>query len=339
MQRIRIVAREQIVVEEAAAPTLAAGDALVQVEVVGICGSDLHAYHDRHPFIHLPVLPGHEFAGTVTAVGSKSDAHWMGKRVTTVPSLVCGVCYNCRHGRYNICNELKVIGCQADGAMAELVRVPVEMLVELPAEMGMETGALVEPLAVAVNAVHRGGNVAGCRVMVFGAGPIGLFVTQVARAYGARELIVVDPQESRRAIASRLGADQVVDPGDGDVVAWAHTRYGVDGIDLSYECAGVAATVNTAIRVNRKGTRVVIAGVFAADVNVSMGLVQDREIELAGTLMYRKEHFDEAIWLLASGRVAGAPLVTHRFALAEAPLAFSLPEQKGSGALKMLLRP
>jgi L-iditol 2-dehydrogenase len=175
-------------------------------------------------------------------------------------------------------------------------------------------------------------------VVVFGAGTIGLCVLQVLRAYGAREIIVVDPLSNRRELALKLGADIVLDPADCDIVSWMLQKFGPDGIDLSFECVGVAATVNTAIRINRKGTRVVVVGVFGANASVSMGLVQDREIELVGTLMYRKEQFSEALWLLESGRVDGLSLVTHRFPLIEAAVAFALLTEKNSGAIKALLK-
>lgn len=337
MQRVRLAAPHVVTIEEVDPPAPASGEALVQVDVVGICGSDLHAYHGRHPFVSLPVVPGHEFAGTVVAVGDGVDHGWAGRRVTAVPSLICGKCYNCRHGRYNVCNELRVLGCQADGAMAEFVRVPASMLVELPDIISFETGALIEPLAVAAGALHRAQMVAGRRAVVFGAGTIGLFVTQVAKAHGAREVIVVEPQAHRRDLALELGADVAIDPTHDDVVAWAHHIYGPDGIDLSFECVGIAATVNTAIRVNRKGTRVVVVGVFEEDASIAIGLVQDREIELVGTLMYRREHFEEAIWLLQSGKVQAAPLVTQRFRLAQAAQAFAQLTQEGSKAIKAIL--
>jgi L-iditol 2-dehydrogenase len=338
MERVLLVAPHVVVIDEACPPQPELGEVLVQVDVVGICGSDIHAYHGRHPFISLPVIPGHEFAGTVVATGDGVDRDWIGRRVTAVPSLICGKCYNCRHGRYNICNELRVLGCQADGAMAELVRVPAAMLVELPDDMSFETGALVEPLAVAVGALHRAETVAGRRAVVFGAGTIGLLVTQVAKAHGAREVVVIEPQANRRNLALNLGADIAVDPTREDVVAWAHGKYGLDGIDLSFECVGVAATVNTAIRINRKGTRVIVVGVFEEDASIAMGLVQDREIELVGTLMYRKEHFDEAIWLLQSGKVQADPLITQRFPLTEAARAFAELTQDGSTAVKATLQ-
>lgn len=338
MKRIRLTAPYQMTWEEAPTPEITPDEALVRVEVVGICGSDTHAYRGRHPFITLPVVPGHEFTGTVVETGDEKWQGWVGKRVTAVPSLVCGQCFNCQHGRYNICNELRVIGCQADGAMAEFVKVPVEMLVELPTAMSFETGALVEPLAVAVGAVQKAGSVAGSRLVVFGAGPIGLFVLQVAKAYGPREVIVVEPQADRRQLALQLGADVALDPA-ADIVAHLQDRYGPDGIDLSFECVGVASTVNTAIRINRKGTRVIVVGVFETDVNISLGLLQDREIELIGTLMYRQPHFKEAMRLLQSGKVQGAALITHRFELSEAAEAFALLERSDSGALKVLLHP
>jgi L-iditol 2-dehydrogenase len=158
------------------------------------------------------------------------------------------------------------------------------------------------------------------------------------KAFGAKETIVVDLKEDRRSKALQLGADRVVDPGSCDVTAWIHQEYGPDGIDVSFDCVGVAATVNTAIRINRKGTRVVVVGVFEQDATISMGLVQDREIELVGTLMYRKVHFTEAIELLSTS-IDGKQMITHHLPMAKINEAFNILVDSKSNAVKVLLTP
>jgi len=327
-----------LVEEEVPAPEPKAGEALVAVKCVGVCGSDIHAYYGEHPYISCPIVPGHEFVGIVTKVGEGVDEGWLGRRVTALPSLVCGKCYNCRSGRFNICQELKVIGCQSDGAFAEFVPVPADKLFALPDEMSWEEAALIEPLAVAVHAVRIAGDIVNQRVVVYGGGPIGLLVMQVVKAYGAKEVILSEPNSFRRSLAQKLGADYVIDPGTVQPSRWLLDKFGPEGIDLSFECVGVEATIQEAILSNRKGTTIVVAGVFPKPVMVDMGLVQDRELKLLGTLMYIKEDFTEAIELLSSGRVKGLPLVTHRVAFADTPKAFEIIAKEKGSCVKLLIK-
>ncbi|MGE5554387.1 MAG: zinc-dependent alcohol dehydrogenase [Betaproteobacteria bacterium] len=337
MTRANLISPEQIVLERATIPSPGPGQALLKVAVAGICGSDIHAYFGKHPFISCPVVPGHEFAGTVVAVGPGVRPDLVGQRVTALPSLVCGECFNCRTGRFNICRSLRVIGCQADGAMAEYVAVPADKVLPLPEEMSFAEAALVEPLAVGVHAVRRAGSVAGQRVVVTGAGTIGLLVMQVAKAYGAAEVTVSDLVDFRLRLAEELGADQTVDVRQRSLVNWAQQRYGSDGVDVSFECVGVESTVNDAILIARKGSKVVIVGVFEEDVKVKMGLVQDKEIELIGTLMYTREDYAEALRLLRRGAVRALPLVTHRFPLSQVAEAFRTIKEEKDKAVKVLL--
>ncbi|NLY52005.1 MAG: alcohol dehydrogenase catalytic domain-containing protein [Firmicutes bacterium] len=338
MRRFNLVEPQRLVEEEVPAPEPTAGEALIAVKCVGVCGSDIHAYYGQHPYISCPIVPGHEFVGMVTKVGEGVDESWLGKRVTALPSLVCGKCYNCRNDRFNICQELRVIGCQSDGAFAEFVRVPADKLFALPDDMSWEEAALIEPLAVAVHAVRIAGDIVNQRVVVYGGGTIGLMVMQVVKAYGAKEVILSEPDAYRRSLAQKLGADYVIDPKGVQPSQWLMDKFGPEGIDLSFECVGIEATIQEAILSNRKGTTIVVAGVFPKPVMVDMGLVQDRELRLLGTLMYIKEDFTEAIELLSSGKVQGLPLVTHRVDFAETPRAFEIIEKEKGNCVKLLIK-
>ncbi|HHV93127.1 MAG TPA: alcohol dehydrogenase catalytic domain-containing protein [Firmicutes bacterium] len=338
MRRFNLVEPRLLVEEDVSAPEPQAGQALIAVKCVGICGSDIHAYYGEHPYISCPIVPGHEFAGIVTKVGEGVDEGWLGRRVTVLPSLVCGKCYNCRNDRFNICQELKVIGCQSDGAFAEFVPVPADKLFALPEDMSWEEAALIEPLAVAVHAVRVAGDIVDQRVVVYGGGPIGLLVMQVVKAYGAKEVILSEPNSFRRSLAQQLGADYVIDPASVRPSQWLREKFGPDGIDLAFECVGIEDTIKEAILSNRKGTTIVVVGVFPKPVMVDMGLVQDRELRLLGTLMYIKEDFAEAMELLSSGRVQGLPLVTHRVSFAETPKAFEIIERERGNCVKLLIK-
>lgn len=336
MKQVELYAPLDVRLREAPRPTPGPDEVLIAVARVGICGSDLHAYHGRHPFIQLPVVPGHEFAGTIVEIGANVRDLTPGQRVTVEPSLVCGVCTNCTHGRYNICEHLRVIGCQTDGALAEYLAVPAAKALPLPDSLSWDQAALVEPLAVAVHAVRMARLQPGANVLILGAGTIGLMVLQAAKALGAGRVVITDLIERRLALALRLGAVRAVNPHQADLAHVLEETFGPPRADIIFECVGVAATAREAVRVARKGTRIVLAGVFEEEVPLNLGLVQDRELELVGTLMYAGDDFPTAIRLVERGQVKVEPLITHRFPLDRAAEAFAAADDR-ERALKVLV--
>jgi L-iditol 2-dehydrogenase len=336
MRQVELHAPEDVRLIQVPRPDPGPDELLVAVARVGICGSDLHAYHGRHPFIQLPVVPGHEFAGTVVAVGMDVGGFAPGQRVTVEPSLVCGRCYNCLHGRYNICENLEVIGCQTTGAMADYVVVPASKTVLLPDGMTWDQAAMAEPLAVGIHAVRKAQMAPGANLLILGAGTIGLMTLQAARALGAGRVLVTDLLQDRLDLALALGADEAVNPSTTDLVAALEGAFGPWLADVIIECVGIAATARDAVRVARKGTRVVLAGVFEEEVTLNLGLVQDRELELVGTLMYVDEDFPTALALLRDGQVRAEPLISHRFPLGQAAQAFATADSREK-ALKVLI--
>lgn len=336
MKQAELYAPEQIRLITASRPEPEPDEILIAVARVGVCGSDLHAYHGRHPYIQLPVVPGHEFAGTIVEVGADVHDFSPGLRVTVEPSLACGVCYNCTHGRYNICESLKVIGCQTSGAMAHYVSVPAGKAIRLPDDMSWDQAVFVEPLAVAVHAVRVAQLQPRSKVFIFGAGTIGLMTMQAAKAFGAEEIMVSDPIRERRELALALGATHTVDPGSADLDRTIEEAFGPHRADVVIECVGVAATVRDAIRIARKGTRIVVAGVFEEEIPVNLGLVQDRELELVGTLMYHHDDFPSALRLIHTGQVRIDPFITHRYPLEQTARAFATADSR-QGALKVLI--
>jgi L-iditol 2-dehydrogenase len=336
MKQAELYAPLDVRLREAPRPAPGADEVLIAVARVGICGSDLHAYHGRHPFIQLPVVPGHEFAGTVAEVGPDVRGFVPGQRVTVEPSLVCGTCINCRQGRYNICERLQVIGCQTSGALAEYLAVPAAKVLLLPDSLTWDQGALLEPLAVAVHAVRVARFQPGADVLILGGGTIGLMVLQAAKAFGAGQVMISDLIQRRLDLALQLGAERAVSPTQTDLAQVLEETFGPPRADVIFECVGVAATAREAVRAARKGTRIVLAGVFEEEVPLSLGLVQDRELELVGTLMYAGDDFATAIRLVGSGQVEVEPLITHRFPLSRAAEAFAAADDR-ERALKVLV--
>jgi L-iditol 2-dehydrogenase len=320
MKHANLVQPQHMLIEEVPVPQPGQGEARIAVEVCGVCGSDIHAYVGKHPFISCPIVPGHEFSGVVEALGEAPDGLRLGMRVIVEPGLTCGECEPCRSGRYNICERLRVIGCQATGAQAEFITVPAAKVIPIPDAMTFEQGALVEPTAVAVHALRRARIGEARRLLIGGAGTIGLQVLQVARALGVPEIIITDVIETRLDLSRRLGAAYAVNPREHSLADFFREKYGTErAVDLAMECVGAAATMKQCITSVKKGGQVVVVGVFGEEVPVPMGLVQDREIELLGTLMYVRADFEEARDLIAGGKVKTEPLITRRAALEELP--------------------
>jgi L-iditol 2-dehydrogenase len=336
MKQVELHAPLDVRVIESPKPNPKPDEILVAVARVGICGSDLHAYHGRHPFMELPIVPGHEFAGTVVETGANVHGFAPGQRVTLEPSLVCGECYNCTHGRYNICEKLQVVGCQTSGAMSEYLAVPASKTMELPESVTWDQAVMVEPLAVGVHAVRVARVQAGTNVLILGAGTIGLMVLQAAKALGAGQVMITDLIQARLDLATRLGADYAVNPSTTDLAQALEAAFGPQRADVILECVGIAATARDAVRVARKGTRIVLVGVFEEEVLVNLGLVQDRELELVGTLMYVEDDFPTALELVRAGQVEVEPLITHRFPLDQAAEGFAVADGRGT-ALKVIL--
>jgi L-iditol 2-dehydrogenase len=330
MLRYRLVAPGKIIAEEVPKPVPSEDETLVKVKACGICGTDIHAYHGMHPFIRAPIVLGHEFSG----VDIES-----GRRVVVEPSVTCSRCYNCKNGRYNICNELKVLGCQLDGAFAEYVAVKKEKVLEIPDTLSFEEAALIEPTAVAVHGVRMAEDVKGNRVFVFGAGPIGLLTLQVLIANGAKEVIVADISKHKLELAKKLGAKYVINPSNEDPTVFVHSKFGIDGVDKVFECVGGSQnlTINKSIQLIRKGAKIVLLGVFSGETPIKMGLVQDRELNLIGSLMYTREEFLEAIRLIHNGKVNVKKLISKVVAIEKITEAFKLIQKEKDKVIKVVL--
>ena len=337
MKQAMLVEPQKVIFRDVDKPRPGPGQVLVQVRRIGVCGSDIHAYYGKHPYISCPIVQGHEFAGRITEVGPDVRALRAGDDVTVMPQLVCGQCYPCRHGDYHICNSLKVIGCQADGAAQEFLAVDQDLVVKLPAGMDYDSGAMVEPVAVGAHAVGRLGSVEGKKVLVLGAGPIGNLTAQAVRGLGAAAVAISDLSDFRLEVARACGIPHAVNPAKRDLASSVREAFGPDGADAILECVGVEETVGQAISLARKGTDIVIVGVFGEKPRVDIGLVQDKELRLIGTLMYKAEDYRTAIDLVQSGRVNLKPLMTRHFPFEKYPDAYHYIEKNRDRTMKVLI--
>lgn len=316
MLRANLIDRQNIVFEDVPEPTPGPGEVRLAVETCGVCGSDIHAYYGEHPYIGFPIQPGHEFTGIIDMIGPDVTGWELGQRVTAEPSLVCGECENCRQGKYHICYNLQVIGCQSDGAMALYLNVPARKLIALPEGMTFEEGSFIEPLAVGVHAVRKVPTDANTRMVILGAGTIGMMTLLAARGLGVTEITMTDLVEDKLAMAQELGAKYVVNPSKASLADFARATYGSEmAYDVAVECVGTQGTVRDALPALKKGGKMVLAGVFPHEVPVNLGMVQDRELELIGTLMYQMNEFEIARDLIAAGKAPVSQLVSARYPL------------------------
>lgn len=318
-------------------PAPAPGQIVMATKRIGVCGSDIHVFHGKHPYTSYPVVQGHEISGVVTAVGDGVAGIKEGDHITFMPQVVCGECYPCRHGMYHVCESLKVMGFQTGGAAQEYFTLPAENVLILPDSISLDEGAFVEPISVGVHAVRRGGDVAGKKVLVLGAGTIGNLVAQVAKALGAEAVMITDVSDYKLEKAKACGIDYTVNTARDDLNQTILDTFGPDRADLILECVGVQDTVTQAVAVARKGTTIVIVGVFGDRPLVDLGLVQDRELSLVGTLMYQKPDYETAIELVEQGKMALKDLVTHRFAFDDYLAAYHAIENSGGKYMKVMI--
>lgn len=336
MKQVVMTAPGCIEIREVPPPAADVGQVLVRVRRIGVCGSDVHVFNGRHPYTRYPVIQGHEFSGVVDAVGPGVDGISPGIKVTATPQVACGRCPPCRRGDYHICNELKVQGFQAPGCAQELFVTDATKLVSLPDSMSFEQGALVEPTAVAIHAVSRIGDLAQKNVAVMGAGPIGNLVAQVTRSRGANTLIS-DLSDYRLQVARDCRLVETTNANTENLQQAATRVFGPDGFSVAFECAGVEPTVSAAIEAIQKGGTIVIVGVFATKPQVDLGLVQDHELNIQGTLMYQRRDYERAVEMIASGQIITGPLLSKHFALEDYAQAYAYINDQRDHCLKVFI--
>jgi L-iditol 2-dehydrogenase len=308
-------------------------DVLVAVDAVGVCGSDMHYFasgRNGQNQLRQPTVLGHEASGVVTAVGEDVPLP-VGTRVAVEPAVGCGRCQTCRAGRYNLCPTGTCFGSPpTHGTISEYLVAPSRAIHPLPATIGTEIGSLIEPLAVAVWAVQRADVRVGHRVLVTGAGPIGILVAQVVRAAGASEVVVTDVNDDRLARAAELGATATVNT--------ATKELGQAGMDRLLECSAHPAALRHGIKALGPATRATVVGQAPPSVDgIPLAFLQRFEIDLVTAFRYAHA-FPAAIALAASGRVDLAGILTGRFPLAATADALRAPADDPRH-LKVVVRP
>lgn len=318
-------------------PEIDDNQVLVKIMKIGICGSDIHVYHGEHPFTSYPVTQGHEVSGEVVKTGKNVTEFKPGQKVTIQPQVVCGQCYPCTHGKYNLCEELKVMGFQTRGVASHYFAVDKEKVTLLPEDMSFDEGAMIEPLAVAVHAAKKFTELKGAKVAVLGAGPIGILVAQAVKGLGAASVMVTDISDVRLEKARECGADYTVNTKNESFKDALINSFGPDKADVIYDCAGNDITMGQAIQYARKGSTIILVAVFAKMANVDLAVLNDHELDLNTTMMYRNEDYIEAIRLVAEKKVTLTPLISKHFAFKDYLDAYRYIEENKETAMKIII--
>jgi 2-desacetyl-2-hydroxyethyl bacteriochlorophyllide A dehydrogenase len=329
----------RIVLADATAPSpLQAGEALVRVHRIGVCGTDLHAFNGRQPFFSYPRILGHELGVEVIATAPDVKSVAIGDRCAVEPYLNCGRCIACRREKPNCCTDLKVLGVHVDGGMREQFVVPAAKL-HRSALLSYDQLALVETLGIGAHAVQRAALENGETVAVLGAGPIGLAVIQFARAAGSR-VIIIDVNAGRLAFCrERLGiaASDTIDPRTADVVARLQELTNGELPTAVFDATGNPTSMAAAFNYPAHGGRLVFVGLFPGDVTFNDPNFHRRELTLLASRNSRPADFRHIIELVESGQVDTTPWITHRAVLDAVPDQFAGWTQPEAGVLKAMI--
>lgn len=326
-----------IIYQEVDIPEVKPDQIKVKMKRIGICGSDIHVNHGKHPYTSYPVVQGHEVSAEVVETGKDVTTCKVGDKVTIQPQVVCGKCYPCTHGMYNDCEVLKVMGFQTTGMASDYFVVDANKALVLPEEMSWDHGAMIEPLAVAVHAVLRyAADMTGKKAVVLGGGPIGNLVAQTAKALGAEVVLLSELSAYRLDTAKKCGI-ATVNPSEKDLLEAIIEACGEDRADVIFECIGINPTMKQAIAYARKGSHIVVVGVFADLTTVDMAAVQDHELTLLGSAMYREEDYIKAIELVAAGKIEFETLITHRFGFREFKKGYDTIDLEKDKAMKVMI--
>ncbi|MBA7567525.1 L-galactonate-5-dehydrogenase [subsurface metagenome] len=317
-------------------PVSGDGETLIKVESVGICGTDMAIFSGKHPRAKAPLIMGHEVGGIVERInGEQPDDFAVGSRVTFYPLISCGDCATCRSGKKYVCENLKLIGIDSDGGMAEYVSVPTESVIPVPGHWDKQWAALTEPVAVAVHALRRSSVKPGDSVLVLGAGIIGILCGQMAMAAGATKVVIADFIPYRLDIATESGM-VAVNLNEDDLFKRADDFTGGTGFDVTMECSGSAGAQQYTTAVTRVQGEILVVGMPKEPPPVDLRILAFKELTMTGTRVYEKIDFSRAVDLVEQAKINVANLVSHEFSIEKIKEAFDCMAN-AEKSLKILL--
>ncbi len=342
MKALQITASGQADLTELENPTIGPEDVLIRSYAVGICGSDVELYRGTRPagFYRYPIVPGHEWAGEIAAVGERVRTLSPGEKVVSEGFLFCGTCRNCRTGLTNLCEAgYDEVGFTRTGGLAEYVAVPARQVHTLPHSCSLEEAALLEPTAVVAHAFLRAQPHAGDTVAVVGDGNIGLLAVQVARLFSPANIVLAGSRDERLEMARQLGATHTINARQNDPEPLIRSLTGGQGADLVFEGGTRPEGVETALRLARRGGTVVLEGIAGSGVHLSLesDVFVLKHLTTLGIFGANSAAWTYAVQLFSSSLLNLDSLITHRFALTDYKVALDTIIGRQSKTLKVLL--
>lgn len=316
-------------------PQPSAGEVRLDVTAVGICGSDIHLFRGDHPYRVFPLIYGHEVAAIVSEIGLDVAGLRIGDPVVVEPLLTCGACYPCRIGRHNCCVNLQVIGVHRDGGLAQSVVVPASRVYAVPHDLDPAIAALCEPFSIGMQAIGRGAITADDRVVILGAGPIGLTVLVIAKAQGA-QVAIVDLRDSRLDLARRLGADQWINGSTTDVRRAVLEFTAGEGASVVVEATGSVRAMESTVDLVAFAGRIVLVGVTTQSVTFPGLEFTRKELTLLGS-RNNASRFGDAVRFVLDQPTTVAMLITQRFPFDQVVRAFELADSQPDQVCKIVI--
>ena len=321
-------------------PAISDDEVLIEVAATGVCGTDIHFYRGEWE-VTFPLVLGHEFSGTIAALGGNVEGFEIGDRVVAEPNMVCGSCHFCRMPDRNFfCERLTAVGVDVDGTFAEYVKTRKENVYRFPENLSFEEAALIEPLACCIRGLDNAVVKLGDDVAIVGAGPIGLLLLQLAKMAGASRVIQTDLEEERLDLAEKLGADYTVNIWERDPVQTIRDLTGGYGVDVAIEAVGRPEAITQAMGATRRGGRLNIFGVSPQHAVWNVKPFDLYSKELTITTSHRSPFtFQRAVKIASSGKLNLAPLISHEFPLDEISRVFEILDKKLEKVVKVIIRP
>lgn len=315
---------------------LADNEILLQIRTIGICGGDIHVMHGQHPFVTYPVVQGHEYGAEVLAVGKRVTKVKPGDKATARPQLVCGECPPCRKGRWNVCQNLRVQGFQAPGAAQSHFIVPEERVIKVNNTMTFDDMAMIEPCAVAAHATSKV-DLVGKNIVVTGGGTIGNLVAQFAQVRGAKKILITDISDLRLKKAGECGLKYVANTAKEDFREAIRRVFGDQMFQVAFEVSGAQPCITDLVANIEKGNDIVLVGVFPTPPRVDLAVVDEHEITITGSMMYKHEDFEWAAEQLFNKKIKIEPLITHHFDFEEFAEAYKFIDNNRESCMKVII--
>ena len=261
----------------------------------------------------------------------------IGQKVTIEPQVYCGKCHPCKHGKYNLCENLKVMGFQTTGTASEFFVVDSSKVTPLPDNFSFDDGAMIEPLAVTIHAAKRFQELKGAKVVILGAGPIGILLSQSVKALGADKVLITDVSDYRLELAKKIGADYAFNTKTNDFGEILYNSFGPDKADVIYDCAGNDFSMGEAIKYARKGSTIILVAVFGKKANIDLAVLNDHELDLNTSMMYTHIDYLDAIKFVSEGKIKLKPLQTKHFSFKEYLKAYQYIDENRETTMKVLI--